>query len=294
MNNSILHRVQGFLDQVSKKGVDLDPVLLEEFKQSCENSIIRQFASKEEQWRPRMSSLGRPLCQQKMERDGKEKTVEYNSIIRFIFGDLVEAIAILILKSAGVNVEDEQKKVDLKLGDNKVSGTLDLIVDGKVWDIKSASPYAFEHKFGDMGGYKKIKEDDAFGYIAQGFLYSESVDKEFGGWIVINKASGEWVVCEAPTIQDVDRKEALVLAKNNLKALVNGEKFKRCFSDTAETYKDENKKEKKTGNRLLPSICGFCDFKKTCWPDIIMHRKVTSKAKFPRAVWYSKLVKREL
>ena len=87
-----------------------------------------------------------------------------------------------------------------------MNGTLDIIIDDKVWDIKSASPYAFDHKFGEMGGYKKIKSDDAFGYITQGYLYSESVGKEFGGWIVINKASGEWTVCEAPIVQDEDRK----------------------------------------------------------------------------------------
>ena len=294
MNNTIIHKVQGFLGQLSRDGVDLDPKLLEEFKQACGDSVIRQFAARDAKWKPRMSSLGRPLCQQKMERDGEEKVLEYNSVVRFIFGDLIEAISILILKSAGINVESEQKKVELKLGSNKVSGTLDIEIDGKVWDIKSASPYAFEHKFGEMGGYRKIKEDDAFGYITQGFLYSESVGKKFGGWIVINKASGEWTVCEAPIMQDEDKKEFLQLAKKNLKALLSGEKFKRCFSDTAEVYKDENKQEKRTGNRLLPSICSFCDFKKKCWPDSIMHRKVASAAKFPRSIWYSKLVKREL
>jgi hypothetical protein len=100
--------------------------------------------------------------------------------------------------------------------------------------------------------------------------------------------------CEAPIIQDEDKKEFLQLARKNLNALVSGEKFKRCFSDTAETYKDEYKQEKKTGNRLLPSICGFCDFKRKCWPDVIMHKKVGSTAKYPKTVWYSKLTRREI
>jgi len=67
-------------------------------------------------------------------------------------------------------------------------------------------------------GIIKIKEDDVFGYISQGYLYSQSKNKDFGGWIVINKASGEWVVCEAPELQEEDKKEALDLAKKNLKA----------------------------------------------------------------------------
>ena len=294
MNNFILHRVQGFLDRVSKEGHDLDPKLVEEFKEACAKSITRQFSNKKENWRPRMSSLGRPLCQQKMERDGVEKNFEYNALLRFIFGDLVEALTILVMKSSSVNVEEEQEAVKLKLGKNSVSGTLDVEIDGKVWDIKSASPYAFEHKFGEMGGYKKIKEDDVFGYIVQGYLYSKAKDKDFGGWIVVNKASGEWTVCEAPEMQEADKKEALALAEKNLKALVEGEKFKRCFTDTEETYKDKDKNVKKTGNRLLSSICGFCDFKRTCWPDAIMHRKVGSTARFPKSVWYSKLKKREV
>ena len=225
MNNFILHKVQGFLDRVSKEGTDLDPKLVEEFKEACAKSVIRQFSNRKEEWRPRMSSLGRPLCQQKMERDKAEKNLEYNAILRFMFGDIVEALTILVMKSAKIDIEAEQEKVNLKLGKNSVSGTLDVEIDGKVWDIKSASPYAFEHKFGDLGGYKKIKEDDVFGYIVQGYLYSQAKNKDFGGWIVVNKASGEWAVCEAPSIQEADKKEALDLAESNLKALLTGEKM---------------------------------------------------------------------
>ena len=294
MNNFILHKVQGFLDRVSREGTDLDPKLVEEFKEACGKSIVRQFSNRQEGWRPRMSSLGRPLCQQKMERDGVEKNLEYNAILRFIFGDMVEALTILVMKSAKIDIESEQEKVDLQLGKNSISGTLDVEIDGKVWDIKSASPYAFDHKFGDMGGYKKIKEDDVFGYIVQGYLYSQAKDKDFGGWIVVNKASGEWTVCEAPAVQEEDKKEALALAEKNLKALIKGEKFKRCFTDTKETYNASDGTIKNTGNRLLSSICGFCDFKRTCWPDSIMYKKVPSNARFPRSVWYSKLKKREM
>ena len=294
MNSLILHKVQGFLDRVSREGTGLDPKLVKEFTEACTTSVIRQFSNKRGDWKPRMSSLGRPLCQQKMERDGAEKNFEYNSLVRFMFGDLVEAIAILVMKSAGVDIEAEQEAVKLQLGKHSVSGTLDVEIDGKVWDIKSASPYAFEQKFGQMGGYKKIKEDDVFGYVSQGYLYSKSRDKDFGGWIVINKASGEWVVCEAPELQEEDKKEALALAEKNLNALLSGEKFKRCFTDKEETYKDKDKNVKKTGNRVLSSICGFCDFKRTCWPDAIMHRKVGSTARFPKSVWYSNLKKREV
>ena len=108
-----------------------------------------------------MSGLGRPMCQQWHDKNGSPKEIQYNSIMRFLFGDIIEAIAMVVLKSSGVNVESEQEKVKLGLDVCELSGTLDVVIDGKVWDIKSASPYAFSKKFGgEFGGYNKVKEDD--------------------------------------------------------------------------------------------------------------------------------------
>ena len=55
-------------------------------------------------------------------------------------------------------------------------------------------------KFGEDGGFNEVVKDDTFGYASQGFLYGESQKKNFGGWIVINKSTGEWVVCETPKL----------------------------------------------------------------------------------------------
>ena len=64
MNSAIIQKVQGFLSKVSKEGVELDPKLVDEFKEACVASIHKQFNPSSDEWRPRMSSLGRPLCQQ--------------------------------------------------------------------------------------------------------------------------------------------------------------------------------------------------------------------------------------
>ena len=47
-----------------------------------------------------------------------------------MFGDIVEALTILVMKSAKIDIEAEQEKVNLKLGKNSVSGTLDVEIDG--------------------------------------------------------------------------------------------------------------------------------------------------------------------
>ena len=41
--------------------------------------------------------------------------------------------------------------------------------------------------------------------------------KNFGGWIAINKSTGEWTVCETPSVQN-DKKKAIDTAKENIKA----------------------------------------------------------------------------
>ena len=51
--------------------------------------------------------------------------------MRNLFGDLIEASAITIMKASGIEITDVQKQV--KLGD-EISGTLDIKIGGKVWD----------------------------------------------------------------------------------------------------------------------------------------------------------------
>ena len=54
------------------------------------------------------------------------------------------------MKAAGVEIEAEQKKIkyNINKGTN-ISGALDVEIGGKVWDIKSASPWSFTNKFGE-------------------------------------------------------------------------------------------------------------------------------------------------
>ena len=77
----------------------------------------------------------------------QQESQPYNNKMRNTFGDIIEALAILIMKSAGVDIKNEQKKVIYKFNGDKIEGRQDVEIDGKVWDIKSASPYSFEKKF---------------------------------------------------------------------------------------------------------------------------------------------------
>ena len=283
----ILSKVQLYLDKVSKDPGEISEKLVEEFGESCKSSLRRQFSEKRrDKFQARMSNIGRPLCQLQMEaKNVKGEGQPYNVKMRNTFGDLIEALAVFVLKSAGVDIEDEQKNVKYKFNGSSIEGRLDVKIDKKVWDIKSASPYSFEKKFGTAGGFEEVVKDDAFGYVSQGYLYSESEKLPFGGWIVINKSTGEWTVCKTPLIDDQYRVKALQDAKENLKALETKVPFKRCFNDIEETYRT-----KKTGNRTLGMICGFCPYKLPCWGSKLqLLPQQQSQGKNPKWVWYTEV-----
>jgi len=286
------------MERASRGEVSIPPEAVLDFADSCRDSVTTQL-NKQRQYKIRMSGLGRPLCQQLLEKKGVEQEVQYNMLFRFLFGDLVEAIAVLVLEQAGIDIVEKQKAVNLNIGGTNVSGTLDLIIrdefgQDKVWDVKSASEWAYKFKYTGYGGYEKIKEDDPFGYIMQGHLYGEATGLPFGGWIVINKSSGEVTVVEAPDWQADDRKEYMADAKERIKVLTDESlEFKVPFKDIFEVYKQDGQ-EVRTGNKLLPRPCNMCGYKAHCWKDAVVHDKVTSKAKQPPQVWYSRLKRKSL
>jgi len=284
--NSILLKVQKYLDSVSKSPVKVDDKLVQEFGEACKNALLKQFADeRNSKFEVRMSNIGRPLCQLQMEAKGiKGEGQPYNVKMRNTFGDLIEALSIFVLKSAGVEIKNEQKKVTYKFNGDSVEGRQDVEIDNKVWDIKSASPYSFEKKFGESGGFEEVVREDSFGYASQGFLYGESQKKDFGGWIVINKSTGEWVVCETPALHKEYKDKAIATAKNNIKAIKKGEPFKRCYDDVAETFRS-----KPTGNRVLGTVCSFCPYKLPCWGSdrLQLLPQQQSKGKNPKWIWYT-------
>jgi len=285
--NNILYKVQQYLGKASKESVKLDKGLVEEFGEACKNALLKQFEDqRKDKFEPRMSNIGRPLCQLQMEAKGvKGEGQPYNVKVRNTFGDVIEALAIFIMKSAGVNIKNEQKKVKYKFNGNEIEGKQDVEIDEKIWDIKSASPYSFEKKFGEEGGFLEVVKEDSFGYASQGFLYGESQNKKFGGWIAINKSTGEWTVCETPAMIEPHKTEALKKAKDNLKALKDKVPFKKQYDDIAETFRG-----KPTGNRVLGFVCSYCPYKLPCWGSKLqLLQQQQSKGKNPKWVWYTEV-----
>jgi hypothetical protein len=235
----------------------------------------QQFAEKLERFnetrRPRkglpsLSQIGKPFCQLHAEKIGMASTPELPSFkIKMTYGDMTEVIAVALLKSAGVDIVALNQKTRLETPSGDLNGEFDLMIniDGELsmWDIKSASKFAFERKF---SSYKYLKEGDSFGYVDQlwGYTLAERVkypDLKIGGWIVISKETGEMLVCPAdPGDEDEYRRKLKGTVERFLEA--DDTNFKREFSDVEETYY-----KKPTGNRKLCMTCSFCNFKYSCW-----------------------------
>lgn len=284
-------RVKNFLRQAVRGEASLSPSVLEEFASDCREALEKQF-NRDPEWRIRMSGLGRPLCQQLHGRDGLDEEMEYNAIIRFLIGDLVECAVMAILKGAGIKILESQGKCELDIAGEKVKGTLDLVmedeVDGaKVWDVKSASPYSFKQKFGK--GYEALKDDDPFGYVMQGHLYAESKGMDFGGWIVVDKSSGEISFVQAPRDQQEDRGECLTKAHEAVEALTSDFVYKKPPMEPEEESYTLNGQKIYTGNKLLNKQCTFCGYRKHCWPKAVLNEKITSRAKSKPLAWYHTL-----
>jgi len=289
-------RVKNFLQQATRGEASLPSSVLEKFAQDCREALEKQF-NRDPEWRIRMSGLGRPLCQQVCGRDGIEEEMSYNAILRFLIGDLVECAVMAILKGAGVKIVEAQTKCALSIADENVHGTLDLVMEdevegAKVWDVKSASPYSFKQKFGK--GYAGIKDDDPFGYVMQGHLYAEAKGLDFGGWIVVDKSSGEIEFVQAPSDQAEDREEYLTKAHNVVEALMSNFKYKKPPMEPEDEYYTLQGERVYTGNKLLNKQCTFCGYRKECWPKAVQHEKVSSRAKNKPLAWYHTLKVKEL
>lgn len=224
----------------------------------------------------RMSNVGRPLCQLWYAKNKPEVALpkSYNFKLNMVIGDVTETCIKAILTESGVAWEDGHK-VELKLGKHTIPGEHDLVIDNKVWDVKSCSPWAFKNKW---DSYESLAKGDTFGYIGQLAGYAKALDKEAGGWLVYNKANGEYKTVEATGL---DMEAELKEIQHKADYIANDVPFMRSFEAVEESYY-----RKLTGNKHLCTECGFCDYREDCWPTLQELPQIGSKAKHPKMIPY--------
>jgi len=244
------------------------------------DAVLRQFGSgkSRDEFTLRMSNIGRPTCQLWFQKNHPDKALPKPStfVMNMMIGDIVEAVFKGLLKAASVEFEDTDK-VSLTVGDSndtRVSGSYDLVIDGAVDDVKSASPWSYQNKFDSFG---TLAKGDGFGYVGQLAGYAKASGKRVGGWWVVNKGNGDFKYVPADGL-DLDKE--LDKIKSTVET-VNNNEFKRCFSPVPEFFRG-----KPTGNKVLNDNCRFCDFRYECWPTMVEEPSRMSKAKDPKTVAY--------
>ena len=248
------------------------------------NALDKQFNGKPRgEFRLRMSNVGRPKCQLWFEKNDPEDKTPFppHFLMNMLLGDIVEAVFKGLLRASGVQFEDNGN-ITLDLGDNKtIKGEYDLILDGKVDDIKSASPWSYNNKFVNL---ETLKQGDSFGYIPQLVGYAKGADKDVGGWWVVNKGTGQFKYVNASSI---DSEEVLDDITDTYNYLENDEPFERCYEAVTETFY-----KARTGNKKLdPNTCGFCSYKHKCWPTLRTIPSLVSKAKEKPMIDYVHIAK---
>ena len=273
-----------YLVNVLDGKAEMPSYLLSEFAELSKKALEKHFTRKKEDFRLRMSNVGKPLCQLQMQAKGVEpEKPSHDFIVRMIIGDMLEALVIVLLKAAKIEVKSQHQKVSLGVGDRQIEGEYDIELDDGIYDIKSVSPFSFTTKFNADNGYDKIKQSDSFGYISQGHGYGMAANKPFKGWIAINKTTGEIVFTDSKHT-DEEKKEVYSKIYNTSVALLDEKPFERCFTDVEEVYYS-----KPTGNRTLGIECSYCPYKHDCWDKLEFRRQLPSKGKNPKWTWYTKI-----
>jgi hypothetical protein len=227
---------------------------LEEFAQNLKQNLRQRFAEYTAPESPlRFSALGKQNRQVWYEAhpvEGGKEPMLPKTYLKFLYGDILEQLLVLLAKEAGHAVEMQQAEVEV----DGVKGHIDCKIDGVLIDVKSASPY----------GYKKfetntVPQDDAFGYVAQLSGYANVLTPgQKAAWLAINKVDGDICVSYLPEVVIKHNKPEDRISE--LKTVINMEQPpERCYEPVPDG---------KSGNFKLPTPCSYCSHKFRCHSDL--------------------------
>lgn len=280
MNHPAEIALHQYLESAVKGKSSISDNTIEQISNDITDALKRQFGSgrSRKDFTIRMSNVGRPSCQLWYDKNKPEAALPLPNtfVMNMMLGDIVEAVFKGLLNEAGVKYEDTNK-VTLDCGDTTVSGSYDLILDGAVDDIKSASDWSYRNKF---ESYDSLASGDGFGYIAQLAGYAKASGKKAGGWWVVNKSNGRFKYVPATGIDMDEEITKINITVNKVKE----NKFERCFQPVPEKFRG-----KETGNTVLNDGCKFCSYRFDCWSSLQERSAVKSQAKVPPTVAYVEL-----
>ena len=196
----------------------------------------------------RMSNVGKPNRQlwYDMKSENKKNNFTAPVQIRFLYGHILEEVVLFLARLAGHEVTDEQKEIKV----SGIKGHMDCKIDGEVIDIKTASGFAFK-KFKDG----TLPDDDPFGYMAQIAGYEEAEGTQHGGFLTLNKESGELALFRPQELDKPNIKQRIKTLKAQIKKDTPPE---LCYNPVPDG---------KAGNMKIARGCTWCRHKFVCHSD---------------------------
>jgi hypothetical protein len=279
MNHPAELAINQYLEDATSGKSTMSEETVQQIGNDVMDAMRRQFGGGKgrDEFRLRMSNIGKPTCQLWFAKNKPEEALPKPTtfVMNMLLGDIVEAAFKGIIKEAGYPYEDKDNFVTLQLGDAMIKGSYDIVVDGAMDDVKSASDWSYRNKF---ESYDTLQKSDPFGYVGQLAGYAKASGKKVGGWWVVNKANGNIKYVPA---DGLDLDEQLAKLEKTVE-IVNENKFERCFAPVPETFRGVP-----SGNTVLNDSCKFCDFRFSCFDIEELPSKV-SKAKTLPIVAYVK------
>ena len=222
--------------------------VLQEFAKDVTDAVVNALT---EERKPRnnlrLSMIGQPARKVWYSvRSTEQEELAGSDYIKFLYGDILEALLVFLSKVSGHKVSDQQKQVVL----NDVVGHQDAVVDNVLVDFKSASSFSFK-KFTEGMVFK----DDPFGYVAQLSAYAQANNAKEAGWIVIDKTTGQIAYCPVHQMEMINASQKIDYLRNAIK---DSEPPSRCYDDVPDG---------KSGNMQLATGCNYCAYKFDCWSD---------------------------
>ena len=278
MNHPAEVAIHSFLQKAMQGESRMSKAIINIVVKDVKDALSRQFSGEKRKFKLRMSNIGRKKCQLWFDKNHPEEKLSDSPffLINMMLGDITEAVFKGLLRSAKVKFEDSEQ-VSLETKSVNIDGTYDLVLNGKVDDVKSSSPWAYENKFAD---FQTLQSKDSFGYVSQLVGYAKAKGVPVGGWWVINKANGNFKYVSADAV-NVD--EEMEKIQSTVDYINNDEPFERCYEPVEETYYG-----KPSGNLKLGIECSFCSYRDKCWDLQVLPSKV-SKSANPPLINYVKL-----
>jgi hypothetical protein len=212
-------------------------------------AVVSSLSGDDHEDKLRMSGIGKKdrklWYEMNTPRDEREQ-LNGPTYIKFLYGNILEALLVLFTKASGHIVTDQQKELEIE----GVKGHTDGCVDGVVIDFKSASSYGFK-KFVDGS----LTNNDPFGYIAQISAYAKAQGKTEAAFIAIDKSGGDIAVAKVDAMDMINPTTRIKKIKEVVASATPPE---RCYEPVPDG---------KSGNLGLDSSCGYCDFRFMCWSD---------------------------